>query len=476
MVILKVKFIKLTFDTLLIYHTMNHGNKGSNGHEHNQENNERFMTHGNSRMNEQDEGYDIGPDEERLPLHTQENYGQPLVPIQMITGAHESADGSMIVDYEEVFVHRRPYGIIFEPEDETPSDQSSSSQHKREYKESVRLLSFKDKWLEEYFVTPEDLARNGFIFVGPGDRVKCVFCLNYLRGWEANDTVEEEHRSHFPDCPFVLGKVNHLNVPLPASKAQMMGLKVKNDKTNVNNDMSKVVNRIKTFAKAPSNLMSKKERFAAAGLYYTGIKDCLECFSCNRRLNNWEPKDDPFEEHAKFSPDCSYIQKVRQGQNNSSLSGEESFVSFSNAATSNVMKSPSLNQSAYAFGQSTETKHFSTPAQCSSPSKEYLNAALSSQQPSSYASQIHPGQYRSTVEYNASIPPQIVQDLRSTEVQAFLQITDGIEIEELIRLLQKIRIEKGSDYKINSTDLVNFSMETDYKIEDEDLMDSDKKT
>ena len=51
--------------------------------------------------------------------------------------------------------------------------------------------------------------------------------------------------------------------------------------------------------------------FADAGFYYLGDRDRVKCFYCNGGLKNWEPTDDPFQEHAKWYPLCEYILKKR---------------------------------------------------------------------------------------------------------------------------------------------------------------------
>lgn len=35
---------------------------------------------------------------------------------------------------------------------------------------------------------------------------------------------------------------------------------------------------------------------------YAGDRDCVVCFKCGGRLKNWQPDEDPWEEHAKHYP------------------------------------------------------------------------------------------------------------------------------------------------------------------------------
>lgn len=48
---------------------------------------------------------------------------------------------------------------------------------------------------------------------------------------------------------------------------------------------------------------------ALAGFYHKPLptdRDRVECFLCHHRFGGWEPDDDPFAEHLKYSPDCPY--------------------------------------------------------------------------------------------------------------------------------------------------------------------------
>ena len=143
-----------------------------------------------------DDGHDIGPDEERL------------YSVQMLSGFHQTEQGELILNYERVFVQRSAGGIFIEPFDETPPSTCPAPvrvSDPRLLDEKERLQTFTGCWSDVYPVDPASLAKNGFIFIGPGDRVKCVFCLNTLRQWEMGDVVDAEHRRHYPDCPFVRG-------------------------------------------------------------------------------------------------------------------------------------------------------------------------------------------------------------------------------------------------------------------------------
>jgi len=64
-----------------------------------------------------------------------------------------------------------------------------------------RLRSFNSKW-ELKSIAPQQLAESGFYYVGPGDRVRCLFCSIEIDHWEPTDDPMTEHRRISPLCVF----------------------------------------------------------------------------------------------------------------------------------------------------------------------------------------------------------------------------------------------------------------------------------
>ena len=50
-------------------------------------------------------------------------------------------------------------------------------------------------------------------------------------------------------------------------------------------------------------MIPNSKQMATAGFYYTGTNDQVRCFWCGIELRN-EPGDDPWCEHARYSPIC----------------------------------------------------------------------------------------------------------------------------------------------------------------------------
>jgi len=51
----------------------------------------------------------------------------------------------------------------------------------------------------------KEMAKDGFFFVGPEDRVRCAFCRLEITHWSSTDVVHEEHIKFNAACPFLSG-------------------------------------------------------------------------------------------------------------------------------------------------------------------------------------------------------------------------------------------------------------------------------
>lgn len=69
--------------------------------------------------------------------------------------------------------------------------------------------------------------------------------------------------------------------------------------------------RISSFRNFPSYVHQSRESLAEAGFFYSGKDDVVYCFFCGQGLRSWEPCDDPWVEHASWSPKCVYLKNVK---------------------------------------------------------------------------------------------------------------------------------------------------------------------
>uniref|UniRef100_A0A8C2QP19 RING-type E3 ubiquitin transferase n=1 Tax=Cricetulus griseus TaxID=10029 RepID=A0A8C2QP19_CRIGR len=143
------------------------------------------------------------------------------------------------------------------------------------------------------FLSPAELARAGFYYVGPGDRVACFACGGKLSNWEPKDDAMSEHRRHFPNCPFLEN----------SSETQRFSIS--------NLSMQTHTARMRTFLCWPSSVPVQPEQLASAGFYYVDRNDDVKCFCCDGGLRCWESGDDPWVEHAKWFPRCEFLIRMK---------------------------------------------------------------------------------------------------------------------------------------------------------------------
>uniref|UniRef100_A0A3Q3BSV3 Baculoviral IAP repeat containing 2 n=1 Tax=Kryptolebias marmoratus TaxID=37003 RepID=A0A3Q3BSV3_KRYMA len=161
-------------------------------------------------------------------------------------------------------------------------------------REQDRLDSFHSWTLS--VITPAELAKAGFYYLGQGDRVGCFSCGGQLSNWEPGDRAVSEHQRHYPNCRFVRGdRADNVSLAAPTL-------------TNVSNpSMQQSEERLLTFVNWPSRIPVRPEQLAKAGFYYVGRNDDVKCFCCDGGLRCWESGDDPWVEHAKWFPRCEYL-------------------------------------------------------------------------------------------------------------------------------------------------------------------------
>ncbi|KAK3577776.1 hypothetical protein CHS0354_010979 [Potamilus streckersoni] len=69
--------------------------------------------------------------------------------------------------------------------------------------------------------------------------------------------------------------------------------------------------RLYSFKEWPAKLPQKPEEMAECGFYYTGQEDIVQCFYCGGGLKQWQSDDDPWIEHIRWYPNCSYVHKKK---------------------------------------------------------------------------------------------------------------------------------------------------------------------
>lgn len=64
-----------------------------------------------------------------------------------------------------------------------------------------RLKSFDSGWYIS-FITPSQMAKAGFYYLGLHDRVRCMYCAKEFDYWKHGDDPSIRHKSISPECSF----------------------------------------------------------------------------------------------------------------------------------------------------------------------------------------------------------------------------------------------------------------------------------
>lgn len=215
--------------------------------------------------------------------------------------------------------------------------------------EAARLQSY-HAWPVR-FMDPAKLAAAGFYYTGENDKVRCFECGVEISQWLEGDNPMVDHQRWSGRCRFIR-KIPCGNVPVgvdpgtipsprPRSRdvcgpygveyrpgsgpdceshspefqlpsiAKLGSLGLGRPKGPVYPEYASHEARIRTFESWPKAMPQTKEQLADAGFYYTGKGDQTLCYHCGGGLKDWEPEDDPWEQHAKWFSKCYYLLTVK---------------------------------------------------------------------------------------------------------------------------------------------------------------------
>ncbi|NXW64058.1 BIR7B protein, partial [Eurystomus gularis] len=189
--------------------------------------------------------------------------------------------------------------------------------------EARRLRTFW-QWPHTSPVSPQDLVKAGFFFLGPRDEVQCFCCGGVLKDWHPGDCPAAEHQRFFPSCKFICGEDVGNQEMLPLQQAfdtvdgQFLSLLPGMDSEETalpseprHPEMETEEMRLSTFQNWPQYTDMCPEQLARAGFFYTGQIDIVRCFHCDGGVRSWSFGDDPWREHAKWYPGCEFLLQSR---------------------------------------------------------------------------------------------------------------------------------------------------------------------
>ncbi|CAF4799446.1 unnamed protein product [Rotaria sp. Silwood1] len=198
--------------------------------------------------------------------------------------------------------------------------------------ESNRLDTFTEHNRETFAQVPvAHLAYVGFFLNAEGTAIQCPWCEVCLTEKQYEDIVRTRptivgsvlsnepwtpmrvHRyanaimmnRTRPWCTWVRREVGGLYSNVKILKNQLLYPEYPS--------YSSIEKRIKSFTSDwsyPSGTLLSNQMMAEAGFFYLG-QDTVCCYYCGNLLQDFEPRDCPFDEHATFYPRCDFIQNVR---------------------------------------------------------------------------------------------------------------------------------------------------------------------
>ena len=216
--------------------------------------------------------------------------------------------------------------------------------------ELIRLASYVN-WPPAAEVWPSTLSRHGFAYEGHGAATRCVACGIVVDSWQRGDQPQDVHRAKSPRCPFVVADSSNsssrdeddlgstlqqmrLNQPqasfstdgeVPPDSSAVLStsasgppLQQPHSSASVDRSRPDFAHlrseslRLSTYHDWPSTAghIVEPRDLAAAGLFYTGHADRVQCAFCRGCLRSWRPGDRPAEEHRRHFPDCPLVRRA----------------------------------------------------------------------------------------------------------------------------------------------------------------------
>lgn len=165
-----------------------------------------------------------------------------------------------------------------------------------------RRKSFGEKSHEQFYLENPNLPEQGFFYIGPMDRIQCICCDGILHSFEEGDDIKTLHDLYFPHCEQSQDELEILD---------QLHKVFRSFPSDLTTDLLSRVFSFENewFSHSSFNAYS----FATAGFFSNGTSDHVTCFTCKCVIQDINFNEDPWIQHAFWSPDCSYVLK-RQGK------------------------------------------------------------------------------------------------------------------------------------------------------------------
>ncbi|XP_053676605.1 putative inhibitor of apoptosis [Anopheles nili] len=152
------------------------------------------------------------------------------------------------------------------------------------------------------FISPDALAKAGLYYKYSEDNVQCPWCFVTIGIWEAGDDPFQEHARFSPRC------VKVIENSIPANEQLSAG--IQRVELPFRPEFASLDARFRSFTNWTMGHVQDPKRLSEAGFYYLGVADDVRCFQCDGGFEQWLVNDDPWFEHARCFPNCSFLRLV----------------------------------------------------------------------------------------------------------------------------------------------------------------------
>ncbi|GAB5566937.1 baculoviral IAP repeat-containing protein 1 [Prionailurus iriomotensis] len=198
---------------------------------------------------------------------------------------------------------------------------------KARYQEDrARLESFQNWPFYVQAVSVRDLSAAGFVFTGKRDTVQCFSCGGCLGNWEEGDDPWKEHAKWFPTCELLQSKKSseeiaqyiqsykgfvgvtgeHFVNSWVKRELPMVSVRIAMTASLLMKDYDWILLRA-----GPTRSLQEFQLWSEQVFSIQCTKDIVQCFFCGGCMENWKEGDDPLEDHAKYFPNCQFLQNLK---------------------------------------------------------------------------------------------------------------------------------------------------------------------
>ncbi|KAM9589289.1 LOW QUALITY PROTEIN: baculoviral IAP repeat-containing protein 1 [Morphnus guianensis] len=154
-----------------------------------------------------------------------------------------------------------------------------------------------------------EMAAAGFYHMLVKCSVQWFCCGLVLFTMKARCTPYEQHKKFCPACEFVLdkevGNISKYNIHVQKLKKNPAEYACRHNTEDT---------RLQSFEGWLLYARGTKPDSRRAALFFTGNKDTVHCFACGGCLGNQGDADDPWTEHAKWFPECDFLQSKKSSE------------------------------------------------------------------------------------------------------------------------------------------------------------------